>query len=307
MQGCGACEPSVDAAAPAAKAPPGIATFRIPSMDCAVEESEIRRTLDRVPGIRSLNFQLGARRLAIDATDDTVTQALAAIRAIGYRPEPLAAPNAGDAAHGDHAHGHDHSHSHSHTHDGDHAHGSSSGRLGLALLLALAAEAAHAIDASTFAVRGLGLALAALAIGLSGIETYTKGLSALRHGKLNINALMSVAVTGAFAIGQWPEAAMVMALYAIAELIEARAADRARNAIQGLVALVPDQAEVLQVDQRWASVPSAEVALQAVVRIRPGARVPLDGVITEGRSALNQSPVTGESLPVEKTVGRVNN
>ncbi len=175
--------------------------------------------------------------------------------------------------------------------------------MGLALLLALAAEAAHAIDASTFAVRGLGLALAALAIGLSGIETYTKGLSALRHGKLNINALMSVAVTGAFAIGQWPEAAMVMALYAIAELIEARAADRARNAIQGLVALVPDQAEVLQVDQRWASVPSAEVALQAVVRIRPGARVPLDGVITEGSSALNQSPVTGESLPVEKTVG----
>ena len=61
---------------------------------------------------------------------------------------------------------------------------------------------------------------------------------------------MSVAVTGAFVIGQWPEAAMVMALYAIAELIEARAADRARNAIQGLVALAPEQADVLQADKR---------------------------------------------------------
>ncbi|MCK2124948.1 cation-transporting P-type ATPase, partial [Pseudomonas sp. PNPG3] len=72
------------------------------------------------------------------------------------------------------------------------------------------------------------MALALTAIGLAGLETYKKGLAALRVGRLNINALMAVAVTGAFVIGQWPEAAMVMALYALAELIEARAVDRAR-------------------------------------------------------------------------------
>ncbi|RYG21251.1 MAG: HAD family hydrolase, partial [Burkholderiales bacterium] len=149
----------------------------------------------------------------------------------------------------------------------------------------------------------LSLVVAAVAIWLSGVQTYTKGLSALRHGKLNINALMSVAVTGAFFIGQWPEAAMVMALYAIAELIEAKAADRARNAIKGLIALAPDQSEVRQADQSWKSVPSISVPLDAVVRIRPGERVPLDGIVTEGSSTINQAPVTGESLPVDKTVG----
>jgi Cd2+/Zn2+-exporting ATPase len=73
----------------------------------------------------------------------------------------------------------------------------------------------------------------------------------LRRGQLNMNALMGVAVTGAFLIGQWPEAAMVMALYAIAELIEARSVDRARNAIKGLLDLTPETAEVRQADGTW--------------------------------------------------------
>ena len=114
---------------------------------------------------------------------------------------------------------------------------------------------------------------------------------------------MSVAVTGAFVIGQWPEAAMVMALYAIAELIEARPLDRARNAIKGLMALAPEEADVRQADGTWKSLPSTDVPLEAIVRIRPGERVPLDGVVTEGTSAINQAPVTGESIPVDKTVG----
>jgi Cd2+/Zn2+-exporting ATPase len=123
------------------------------------------------------------------------------------------------------------------------------------------------------------------------------------RGRLNINALMAVAVTGAFVIGQWPEAAMVMALYAIAELIEARAVDRARNAIQSLLALAPEQAEVKQPDGSWQAVMANAVALDAIARIRPGERVPLDGIVTAGSSAIDQAPVTGESIPVDKTVG----
>ena len=130
-----------------------------------------------------------------------------------------------------------------------------------------------------------------------------KGLAALRHGRLNINALMSVAVTGAFLIGQWPEAAMVMALYAIAELIEARAVDRARNAIKSLLDLTPDTAEVRQADGDWLEVPARGSPCDAVVRVKPGARIPLDGVVTAGTSAVNQAPVTGESIPVDKAVG----
>ncbi|MES2530054.1 MAG: heavy metal translocating P-type ATPase [Pseudomonadota bacterium] len=261
-------------------------------MDCAVEESDIRRTLDKIPGIRSLNFQLGARTLTIQAPEDVVAVAVAAIRKAGYESTVL--PQGERSGSGDaDEHGDDH----------DHNHGAGVKRLAAALILALGAEGLHFFAGDVSALKYAGLVMAALAIWLSGVETYTKGIKALVRGRLNINALMSVAVTGAFVIGQWPEAAMVMALYAIAELIEARAADRARNAIQGLVALAPEQADVLQADKSWKAAPSKDVPLDAIVRIKPGERVPLDGIVTEGRSAINQAPVTGESLPVDRTVG----
>ena len=121
----------------------------------------------------------------------------------------------------------------------------------LALLLALGAEAIEFAAGSGPLMTGAKLVLALAAIALSGLGTYRKGLSALRHGRLNINALMSVAVTGAMLIGEWPEAAVVMTLYAIAELIEAKAVDRARNAIKSLLALAPDNALVRQADGSW--------------------------------------------------------
>jgi Zn2+/Cd2+-exporting ATPase len=142
-----------------------------------------------------------------------------------------------------------------------------------------------------------------MAIWLAGFEVYSKGFTALFKGRLNINALMTVAVTGAFAIGQWPEAAMVMALYSIAELIEARAVDRARNAIQGLMALAPETAHVLSDDGTWADQLTSQAALGQTVRVKPGERVPLDGLTLKGNSAVNQAPITGESIPVDKAPG----
>jgi len=147
------------------------------------------------------------------------------------------------------------------------------------------------------------MAVAALAIALSGSSVLRKGLAALAQGRLNINALMGVAVTGAFLIGQWPEAAMVMALYAISELMEARAVERARHAIKGLLDLAPPYAAVHQADGGWAQLPAAAVAPGALVRVRPGERLPLDGRVSAGRSAVNQAPVTGESVPVDKGPG----
>ena len=135
------------------------------------------------------------------------------------------------------------------------------------------------------------------AIALAGFSTYVKGLAALRNFRLNINALMTVAVTGAFLIGQWPEAAMVMALYAIAEMIEARAVDRARGAIKSLLDLTPETAEIRQSDGSW------QIVLDAVVRIKPGARIPVDAAIVIGSTSVDQSSVTGESIPVDKAPG----
>ena len=96
---------------------------------------------------------------------------------------------------------------------------------------------------------------------------------------------------------------MVMALYAIAEAIEARAVDRARNAIKGLLEMAPEQASVRQVDGSWTTLPVAEIAVSAVLRVKPGERVPMDGVVRSGQTSINQAPVTGESIPVDKTAG----
>jgi len=116
---------------------------------------------------------------------------------------------------------------------------------------------------------------------------------------------MSIAVTGAVAIGHWPEAAMVTFLFALAELIEAKSLDRARNAIRGLMELAPETATVRQQDGNWLDMAAKEVPLGAVVRLRPGERIALDGIVTSGRSAVNQAPITGESMPVDKAEGDV--
>lgn len=157
-------------------------------------------------------------------------------------------------------------------------------------------ELAHFTGQPVYVAAALALA-AILACGLS---TYRKGWIAVRNGNLNINALMSIAVTGAMLIGQWPEAAMVMFLFNVAELIEARALDRARHAVRGLLDLAPQTATARQPDGSWAEVPAARLRPGDLVRVRPGERIAADGTISEGQSAIDQSPITGESLPVEK-------
>ncbi|PAT33768.1 heavy metal translocating P-type ATPase [Vandammella animalimorsus] len=263
--------------------------LRIPDMDCPSEEAQIRQALAGISGIAQLQFRFGERLLGLAAPAAQLPAALAAIRAAGFKVEHLSAassaiPNARSRL------------------------WAGSGRLLLALGLAIAAELLffthHAPgSALTQGSMWLGMALAALAIALAGSATYRKGLTALRQGRLNINALMTVAVTGAFLIGQWPEAAMVMSLYALAEALEARAVDRTRQAIQGLLALAPQQAEVQQADGQWLLQPVADIGPGALLRVRPGERIALDGQVERGHSTVDQSPITGESLPLDKGPG----
>ncbi|CAK8737498.1 Potassium-transporting ATPase ATP-binding subunit [Sodalis praecaptivus] len=120
---------------------------------------------------------------------------------------------------------------------------------------------------------------------------------------MNINALMSIAVTGALLLGQWPEAAMVMVLFTLAELIEARSLDRARNAIGGLLQSVPATASLQQADGSWQEVDVGTVTVGSLLRVKPGERVALDGWVEQGQSTVDQASITGESLPVEKRPG----
>nr|WP_086078153.1 heavy metal translocating P-type ATPase [Bordetella genomosp. 13] len=256
-----------------------LARLRIGQMDCPTEETLIRRKLAGMAEVHDLDFNLMQRVLTVVHAEDALDRIMAAIRSLGMTPEPLrddapAGPTPAEAPRGWRM-------------------------LAVAGVLAAASEAAH------FA--GLPLAatavLALLSLLACGGSTYRKGWIAVRNGNLNINALMSIAVTGAVLIGQWPEAAMVMVLFNVAELIEARALDRARNAVRGLLDLAPQSATVRQPDGGWAEVPAAHLKPGDLVRVRPGERIAADGDVAEGRSSVDQSPITGESLPVDKEPG----
>jgi Zn2+/Cd2+-exporting ATPase len=259
----------------------GEVLWRIQAMDCATEANEIRHALAGVAGIAELRLQPASRTLAIRAEPAALGEAEAVLRRLGYPPLALEAgrpiPPGAQAVPWT--------------------------RLVAALALASAAELLHLLLPPSLLREASEIILALGAIGLAGLPVYGKGLRALGQGRLNINALMAVAVSGAFLIGHWPEAGMVMALYALAEALEARAAERARAAISRLMELAPQQASVEQAPGQWQRRGVEAVTPGQRVRVEPGERIPLDGVVAGGSSAVNQAPVTGESLPVEKGPG----
>jgi len=255
-----------------------LSTFRIEAMDCPTEQTLIQNKLGKLAGVQQLEFNLINRILGVTHDLPTTAPIIEAIKSLGMQADPV---EEGVAAAAPPAKKH-------------------WWPLALSGVGALGAEVLHFTSAAPTWV----IALVALVSILSGgLTTYKKGWIALKNLNLNINALMSIAVTGAILIGQWPEAAMVMFLFTVAELIEAKSLDRARNAISGLMQMTPEQATVQQVDGSWVEQEVKTIDLGAIVRVRPGERIGLDGEVTSGQSTIDQAPITGESLPIEKTVG----
>jgi Cd2+/Zn2+-exporting ATPase len=146
---------------------------------------------------------------------------------------------------------------------------------------------------------------AALYVGAAlagGIFPLQRALAALRSRTVDINALMVIAVVGALALNQWQEAASVVFLFALAQWLEARTLERARQAIGALVDLSPREALVRE-GARERPVPVELIGVGAEIVIRPGDKVPLDGRVIAGHSDVNEAPITGESLPVDKGPG----
>jgi len=129
-----------------------------------------------------------------------------------------------------------------------------------------------------------------------------EALHAARRLAPDMNLLMSIAVVGAMFIGAWDEAAAVAFLFSLAELLESYSVTRARRAIGALMEVAPDTALVKR-DESAVERSVADVAVGDVVVIKPGARIPLDGVVVSGESSVNQAPITGESMPVGKAIG----
>lgn len=272
-----------------------VTVFAIEGMDCPVEERLVRDKLAGMPGVVSLECNLMQRTLRVAHAPAALPAVAAALASLGMGARMLESDAAGVPA----------------------APRIPWARLAVAGGFAALAEALDLLlhwqsglwgaEASVLhSLLRVAMPVASVvAIALSGLTTYRKGWLAVRNGNLNINALMSVAVTGAVCIGQYPEAAMVMVLFNISEAIEAMSLNRARNAIRKLLALAPETAVVAQDDGSWAERDIRLVATGSRVRVRPGERIALDGVLVAGHSAVNQAPITGESLPVEKTVGDI--
>lgn len=275
------------------------ATFLVNGMDCPEEERLIRSKLAGMPGVFALDFNLMQRVLKVRHEPwalPAISAALASLnmdaRLLDAQSEDISAIPAPKIPWK---------------------------KLAVAGIFAALSEGAELIhewgakpfglDMSAWTPGGypvleyLPLFFAVIAIALGGLTTYRKGWLAVSNLNLNINALMSVAVTGAVLIGQFPEAAMVMVLFNVSEAIEAKALDRARNAIKNLLALAPDTATVLREDGSWREMDIREVAVGSRVRVKPGEKIALDGLVVSGRSMVNQAPITGESMPVEKKEG----
>lgn len=259
--------------------------FVIEKMDCASEEQVIRSRLGKLPGVVALEFNLLRRELTVThaISDEKLLAALA--------PLDLGAARKDECAPCDLA--------------------SASGvpavprrtwaMLGISGIAAVGAEVLAWTSGNEQSVGVLALAL--ISIGVGGLETLRKGWVALRTLTLNIHFLMCIAVLGAMAIGEFPEAAVVIFLFALAEVIESLSLERARDAIGRLLDMAPRMATVQAAGGGWQEVEAASVTVGQTARVRPGERMPLDGIVTAGESSVNQAPITGESMPVAKKRG----
>lgn len=283
----GQCDSPRQAEGPSQVASAGTqsAQYHIWNMDCPTEERLIRNKLEALPGIVGLEFNLMSRVLNVHHTLESQKTILGALKDIGMQAEPLQVDTTGPSASPESA-------------------AISSTQKILLAISGVAAASAEVLAWTTHTdSSALVIALAVLSIVTGGLPTLKKGWIALRTFTLNINFLMSLAVAGAMVIGQWPEAAMVIFLFAVAELIESLSLNRARNAVHGLLKLAPDVATVQLPGGGWDAVPVQSVSMGDLMRVKPGERIALDGVVVSGESAVNQAPITGESMPVDKRPG----
>lgn len=252
------------------------ANFIVEQMDCADEARQIENKLGKLPGVTDLSFDLISKRLKVEGTI-TSEEVQRAIKEIGMTARPE-----GEAQR-------------------ELTFWERRGRQvttlisGVFLVLGVALDWSGVTEYAT-------VPLLAISTVAGGWYIAPRGFRAARSLALDMNFLMTVAAIGAAAIGEWSEGASAMFLFSVAQLLESFSMDRARNAIKALMDLSPTEATVRR-NGREETVPVAEVRVEETIVIRPGQKIPLDGVVLNGHSAVNQAPITGESIPVDKEPG----
>jgi len=227
-------------------------------------------------------------------SEDALRQAMAALG--------VTAPH--DGGHG-HAHSNEHEHEHEHKHGEEHGH-AHGGLLGpnTELIFALASGALLAagfVAGRWFAGAPdwLPLACYLMAYLFGGFYTVREAIDNLKLKRFEIDSLMLVAAAGAAALGSWAEGALLLFLFSLGHALEHYAMGRARRAIEALAELAPDSATVRR-EGTLLVVPVEQLEIGDIVLVKPNERLPADGFIVAGTSAVNQAPVTGESIPVDK-------
>jgi P-type Cu+ transporter len=250
---------------------------------CADEARQIEGALGRVAGVRAVQTAIGTHRVIVSFDPDTIgPEAIQdAIRGLGMtvssRQAPLERRRSLPEILG----------------------WAFVSTIALITLVGIAAERLGVIDTLVERIPAW-LALAAVLAG--GYPIFAKVIAALRRRVVTSHALMTLGIIGALAIGQFAAAAVIVFFMRLADFIEAYTTERSRDAIRELLKLTPEAARVER-DGREIDVSAEDLAPGEVVLIRPGERVPADGVVLDGRAVVNQAPITGESIPVEKHAG----
>jgi Cd2+/Zn2+-exporting ATPase len=252
--------------------------FRVDGMDCASCARTVEKAVAALDGVSEAQVSFGTATMLVAGTVDA-ERIQTAVRRAGYRARPAGRRSAGPAK-------------------PFWRRGARSRSTALAILLLLVAVVASLADAP----RAVAEPLYLLSMAVGGWPIGLAALTALRHRSLDMNVLMALAAVGAVAIGDYAEGAWVLVLFAIGETLESFALERSRRSVEALMELAPDEAHVL-IDGDEHTLPVDEVVAGALVLIRPGERVPFDGTILEGASSLDESALTGESVPVDKEAG----
>ncbi|WP_193338111.1 heavy metal translocating P-type ATPase [Devosia beringensis] len=277
--------------------------YRVGGMDCAACASKIETAVTRIPGVSEAGASFTAGTLTVLHDNVPFTTIQQAIKPLGYALARDGAPAPLDG----HDHDHEHDHDHGHEPAGPDEHfalgdgpwwRTPKALLALGAGIAMLAAWLTGLVVPTMSHEAF---LLALLVGL--IPVSRRAIAGARAGTpFSIETLMTIAAVGAVFIGATEEAAMVVLLFLVGELLEGVAASRARASIKSLADLVPKTA-FLVTGETTTEVPAASLALNATIMVRPGDRIPADGIITTGQGAVDQAPVTGESLPASKGPG----
>lgn len=268
--------------------------FRVHGMDCSEEVSLLRRELSKVTGLYELHFEIIHARMTVEFDPDRTS--VSAIQAV--------VANAGLSCE-----------------LWDDASAAAEPRANLrrwlaaaSLLFLIAGAVVNAVfhgaglmellahQSHAHRLHGDVVALFVLAIAAGFAPFARKAWASLRAARPDMNLLVGISITGACLLGEWMEGATLAFLFALAAEIESWSASRARQAVSGLFSASPKEANVLHGDHEH-RIPASKVQPGDRIAVRPGERIPCDGEVTRGESYVDQSLITGESVPVPKRAG----